>query len=243
MALIVTALLSVTAFLKVVASIPLLLWMARAVGVVRPGRRLGEAVRNAGVVVAVGALATVPLFAGASSFGAIAGLASRQGWASPSRLVGRGMDEVGRAIGGAGLGSALRTLVYLAFLAPFALFVVQRVRRSAAGVPVDPIWDWGAALLLFALGSPYLLPWYAAWFLVLLPTAGDERLLWIGLAASFILALTGIPAEPMPDPSTWRTMMLTVHYVAAPIMLALYALTVRHVMAARSPEMTRAQRP
>ena len=110
-------------------------------------------------------------------------------------------------------------------------------------MPANPTWEWGVALLLFALGSPYLLPWYAAWFLVLLPVAGDERLLWIGLAASAVLALTGIPAEPVPDASAWQAMLLVVHYVAAPIMLVLYGLTVRHVLAMSSVGMTRAQRP
>jgi alpha-1,6-mannosyltransferase len=238
-----TALLCVTAFLKVVASIPLLLCVGRAVRSAGTGRRIGVAVRHGGVALAVAALVTVPLFAGASTLGAIANLAGRQGWASPSRLVGRGMEEVGRAIGGDGLGSVLRTMTFVIFLAPFAVFVARRLRRAGSAEEADPAWEWGVALLLFALGSPYLLPWYAAWFLVLLPAAGDERLLWIGLAASAVLALTGMPAEPVPDASAWQAMLLVVHYVAAPIMLILYALTVRHVLATASAGMTRAQRP
>jgi hypothetical protein len=72
------------------------------------------------------------------------------------------------------------------------------------------------------LASPYLLPWYAAWFLPFLPLLADSGLTWIGLAAAGLLALTGVPAEPAFDPGLWRGMILAVHYVVAPVMLALF---------------------
>jgi hypothetical protein len=118
-------------------------------------------------------------------------------------------------------GSVAAALVFAAFVAAFAVALWRLLDstdpRGAPGA-------WGVALLLFALSSPYLIPWYAAWFLPLLPLGKDRTLIAVGLICAAILALTGIPAEPDGWPDLWRGMLLAVHYVAAPIMLGLFLL-------------------
>jgi hypothetical protein len=76
-------------------------------------------------------------------------------------------------------------------------------------------------MLLLALAAPYLLPWYAAWFVPFLALMQDRVLALAGLAVAALLALTGIPAEAGTVPHVWQDMLLAVHYAAAPAMLAL----------------------
>jgi len=92
------------------------------------------------------------------------------------------------------------------------------------------------AMLAFALAAPYLLPWYAAWFVPLLAIAAwaaqgsvPPDAVWIGAAASGVLALTGIPAEPAAGSSLYPHMLLAVHDVGAAVMLVLFALLLRSV--------------
>jgi hypothetical protein len=96
-------------------------------------------------------------------------------------------------------------------------------------VPQGATRDWAWALLLLALALPYLVPWYAAWFLPLLVVAVDGRLLRIGLAAGCLLALTGIPSDPTFASGAWHAMVFGVHYVAAPVMLGLLAIAARTI--------------
>src|SRR5439155_13988857 len=71
--------------------------------------------------------------------------------------------------------------------------------------------------------GPYLLPWYGAWFAPTLATVRDRAIAWIGVATCAVLALTGIPAEPAVAPALYRSALLAVHYVAAPIVAVLLA--------------------
>jgi hypothetical protein len=82
----------------------------------------------------------------------------------------------------------------------------------------------GIPPLVFVLGAPYLLPWYVSWFAPSLPLLSDPFLRAAGLVTAAVLALTGVPAEPGPDPALWEAMVLVVHYVAAPVVLALLVL-------------------
>ena len=191
-------------------------------------RRLSTAGAHSGLAAIVGVALTAPLFAGWRTVTAIANLASRQGWASGARLVARGAESVGSTLGGSGTGSALRTAAYAAFLALFVLGLLRLLRRTATSA--TPAEVWGVSLLLFALAAPYLLPWYAAWFVTFLALMSDEGLARIGLAATALMALSGIPAEPAPDPALWRGMILAVHYTLAPVMLGLFALAARRVL-------------
>jgi hypothetical protein len=81
---------------------------------------------------------------------------------------------------------------------------------------------WGGGLLLLALAAPYLLPWYAAWFLPFVPVMTETGLAVIGLIVGGLLTLTGVPAEPAVDPGLWRNMILVVHYAVAPTMMGLF---------------------
>ena len=223
----VTAVLTLTALVKIVAAIPLLLWVW-SVAASRPRDRRARAVgEHAAVAAAIAAAGTIPVLAGWRTVTALANLASRQGWASGARLVARGAEAVGRGLGPAALGTTLGGLVYAAFLVLFVL-VLWRLRDG----PALPPGRWAAGLLSFALAAPYLLPWYSAWFLCVLALVADEGLLWMGVAASCLLALTGVPAEPGSAPALWRDMVLAVHYAAAPVMLALFGSVLRRTLLA-----------
>jgi hypothetical protein len=221
-ALAVTVLLAATAMIKVVGGVALLMWIWDVAR--RSERRAATTTRHLGVAVLVGAALSAPYFAGGRVVTALANLAGRQGWASPARLVARGAEAVGNVLS-TSAGAALRTVLYAGFLGLFGWAVVRLLRSDGPSSPAR----WGAALLVLALAAPYLLPWYAAWFLPLLPLVGDRdrALMSVGLVAGAILALTGIPAEPAVDPGLWHGMILLVHYVVAPAMLLLLAVVLR----------------
>src|SRR5262249_2622504 len=157
-------------------------------------RRADSAARPAvgmahlGVVVAIGAAVTAPLWVGWRTLRSLGTLAAVEGWASGLRLVSRGAQALARAMSGP---SATTTADHGArgvFYAVFVLalwWLLRRSRLESVGHA------WGASLLLLALAIPYLLPWYAAWFLVFLPLLSDDILLWVGVSASLLLAMTG----------------------------------------------------
>jgi alpha-1,6-mannosyltransferase len=220
-ALAVTALLTFGALIKVTAGIVLLVWLWSLARRQRDSW-LRTVVLHAGVAAGVAAIVTVPYYAGARTPAVLANVVDLQGWASPARLVARGAEAVGNLVG-ASVGDALSTAVYAAFLAVFAWALLRLLRGNEDSSPAS----WGVALVLFALAAPYLLPWYVAWFIPLLPLAADRRFLVIGLAAAGLLATTGIPAEPGSAPGLWRGMVLAVHYVVAPAMLVLLVAALR----------------
>jgi alpha-1,6-mannosyltransferase len=233
-ALAVTALLVLATLVKAVAAIPLALWIWRIAWPGPPRERLRLLAVHIGAAAAMAVAISAPLFAGWRTATAALNLASRQGWASGARFAARGAEAIGRAIAGHGGASAARSAVYAAFLAAFALVVLKLFSRRGLDGPADA---WGTSLLLFALAAPYLLPWYAAWFVPFLALMGDGTLVRIGLIAATLLALTGIPAEPGPDPALWRAMVLIVHYALAPAMLALFVLAAgRAVGWSREPD-------
>ena len=90
---------------------------------------------------------------------------------------------------------------------------------------------WGIALLLLALSLPYLLPWYAAWFVPFLVFFDDPVLTFAGVFASVVLALTLIPADPFHGLTT-PAVMDGVHYGAAPVLLLVLVVAATRV---RSP--------
>jgi hypothetical protein len=230
----VTVLLALAALVKSVLVIPLLLWVWALTRRSPSGRAGRVAGAHLGMAAVIAAVLFAPFLEGLRSLRSLTTLASVEGWASGPGLVARGARELGDAVGGADLAEGLSWAVTALSI---GLVVVLLWRLGMA--PADgPEWRaepgsvpvvWGAALLLFALGAPYLAPWYAAWFLPFL-AFGDARLALIGLGASGLLALTGVPAEPGSEPTLYDGMRLAVHYVAAPIMLALFAGVARRVL-------------
>ncbi len=214
----VTLLLAAAALIKLPAAVPLFVWVCFVVRSA-PGRRAASAAVHVVAAVALGVLVTVPVSAGVRTLNAAAAVSTLQGWASGPRAVARGAEALGRAIAGSAAASALGAVVYGAFLLAFAVILWRVVRRKDATAPTA----WAASLLALALAAAYLLPWYAAWFVPLLPFVEDDVILWAGLAVASLLALTGVPAEPGGVPALWHGMVLAVHYAVAPLMLALFA--------------------
>jgi hypothetical protein len=206
--------------------VALLVWLATLVMESANGRRVRTGLAHVGLAVAIAAAFTVPFVDGWNTLTSLLGVVEVQGWASPARLVGRGAEGLGNLVSD-GVGDALRAAVLALFLAAFAwglTLVIQRARPDR-----DAPASWGVGLLLLTLSAPYLLPWYVAWFVPLLPLVADAGIIAIGLAASGVLAVTGIPAEPGPDPGLWNGMILAVHYVAGPVMLALFGAALRRI--------------
>lgn len=219
-ALAVTALLALTALIKVVAGIALLVWLAALVRQGTPGTRWRVGLAHTGTAAGVVLVVFAPFLDGWRTLGPLVSLASVQGWASGPGLVIRGARALGEAMGG-GV-EAVERIAAGIFLGIFAVMLWRILRRAL----VDALGDqWGRSLLLFALAAPYLAPWYAAWFLPFVPFLADSPTAWIALAAGAILALTGVPAEPAGEPNLWSSMLLAVHYVAAPAMLLLFGAT------------------
>jgi hypothetical protein len=220
-ALLATVMLTLAVLVKAIVAPLLILWIWQIWrgrpdrGRSRPAGMLAKHV-VAALIVAVAAF--VPVQAGWDTIRALLSVSSRQGWASGPGLAARGAREVGRALGGSATGAAFDVLVSLAFGLLFVA-VFWRVLRRARGSPDAD--QWGGTMLLLALASPYLLPWYAAWFVPFVGLLRNRVLLGAALIASCLLALTGVPAEPAGTPQVWQDMLLGVHYAAAPLMLAL----------------------
>src|SRR5207248_576536 len=99
---------------------------------------------------------------------------------------------------GAGAGRFVEFAVLAFFLFGFVAVFIRMARRDATVEPgpAHPAGAWGPALLLLALSLPYLLPWYAAWFVPFLGLLTDGLLMGIGTLVSVLLALTLVPADP-----------------------------------------------
>jgi hypothetical protein len=181
---------------------------------------------HAGVALALSLVFSAPFLDSARALASLVTLASVEGWASPARLVARIARALGNRIGGSGTADVLGKAVVVGFLMFFAAVFIRFLRRRN----LHRTWEspdqlanlLGVFLLGLALAIPYLLPWYAAWFLPFLALMTDGGLGVIGFAAAGVLVLTGVPAEPGSAPGLWRDMVLAVHYGIAPIMLGLF---------------------
>jgi hypothetical protein len=227
----VTVLLTLVALVKLILAVPGLVWLWFLARGVRAGRRTFIALVHAGLAAAVSAVLFAPLYGGIRTFAPLATLSSVQGWASGVRLVARAAEAVVQRAAGSPAATGSVRVVAAAFLALFAVVAWRRLRSLSPDALPDA---WGTSLLLFALTAPYLTPWYSVWFLPFVALLGDGALVWIGLATTSVLALTGVPAEPGPAPAEWRAMLLGVHYAAAPIVLGLFAAAVWRVIRERS---------
>jgi hypothetical protein len=219
----VTAILAVTALVKIVAALPLAMFVLFTLMIREArGARVRTALDHVAVIVVLALVLAGPY--GWPGVRAMADLASRRGWASAAHLAERGAAAVGGAAG-----SLLRLLIALVFAAALAVILWALVRRPPAD-PAELGSRWGTGMLGAALAGPYLLPWYAAWFASTIATVRDRAILWVGVAASCVLGLTGVPAEPAPLPGLYRSSLLAVHYVAASaVAILLAALVLRSI--------------
>ncbi|HXF71027.1 MAG TPA: hypothetical protein VNO79_00255 [Actinomycetota bacterium] len=244
-----TLLLALAALVKAVAALPLLVWWwwlarsrweARAPASRPVGwrRSLAKAAPHVGAAALVAGAVTLSVTSGWSALRSLVTLVSVEGWASGARLVARGAQALGEALGAEGAAAALRLAVHAGFLLVAASATWAVLRRTAAR-PGDPAGfpqgmrladALGVPVLVFVLGSPYLLPWYAAWFAPFLPLLSDRVLRLAGLACAGLLALTAVPAEPASDPGLWGASLLAVHYAVAPLVLVLFGAAVTRVL-------------
>jgi hypothetical protein len=77
----------------------------------------------------------------------------------------------------------------------------------------------GWATLFGLMMAPILLPWYAAWVLPLawiLPRPARTGAVFIAVA----LVITELMSEPTRSPPVWQVMVIWLHWVATPIVLA-----------------------
>ena len=228
---VVTFLLALAALVKVVAVVALAVHLWHVTTRDRDRERTSFAWRPLAaqtvLALAVAVAAFIPFLEGGRPLSAIASAGGREGWASGPRFVARAVEA---AMPGAAPSPVARTIVYMSFWALFG-FVLARLLMAIRGTERPGVAaSVGVAMLLFALAAPYLLPWYAAWFLPFAVLFRDRVLTWVAVAASALLAITGIPAEPAPNPDLWEGMLLVVHYAVAPVMLALLFVAVRRVL-------------
>lgn len=236
----VTVLLTLACLIKTVMLPVLLLWLA---WLARP-----RAVRALALhLLVIGALvvATAAAFFSSSQPSApFASLGGIESWASPSHFVARGAQTVVAAVAGTHAGHDTRVVVEAAFLLLFAVLLWRLVRRVRAADARLPIEEWGIALLLLALSLPYLLPWYAAWFVPFLAFFEDAMLSFAGVFTCVVLAFTLVPADPFHGLTT-PAVMDGVHYAAAPLLLLVLVVVAARLRppalggAARQPRATR----
>jgi hypothetical protein len=207
----VTVLLTLACLIKIVIVPALVLWF---VWLARSERRLRILATHLLLAVGVVLASLVPYRSGWHTFASFTTLGGVEAWASPSHLV-------GHALGAAGIVNGVFLLVFLALL----------VRLAQRKQP--PIETWGIALLLLALSLPYLLPWYAAWFLPFLVFVDDAVFTFAGAFASGVLALTLIPADPFHGLTT-PAVMDGVHYGAAAVLLVVLVVVAWRVVGLRS---------
>jgi hypothetical protein len=229
----ITGLLTLAGLIKVIVFPVLLVWLWLLVRASFPGRRPFRGAFHAAAAASLCLAMAAPFMTSFRALGSLVTLASVEGWASPARLVARGARALGNVIGGSATAEVLAKIVVIGFFAVFAAAMVRflrRLNRDGAAVTSDRLADtWGACALGLVLAIPYVLPWYAAWFLPFIALMSERGLAMIGFAAAGLLALTGVPAEPGSAPGLWSDMVLGVHYGIGPLMLLLFVAWVRLV--------------
>lgn len=210
----ITVLITLACLVKTVMLPVLLLWFA---WLARP--RGVRALPIHLLVVAALIVATAGAFVSTSHpWAPYATLGGIEFWASPSHFVAHGAQTFVASVAGTHAAHNTRVVVESAFLLLYAVLLwrlVQRVRGVDARAPIP---EWGIALFMLALSLPYLLPWYAAWFVPFLAFFEDAVLTLAGVFACVVLAFTLVPADPFHGLTT-PAVMDGVHYGAAPLLL------------------------
>jgi alpha-1,6-mannosyltransferase len=224
--LVAAGLLTLGALVKAPAAIALVLLVAWAVWRRPRGRRLRILAAHALVVGGLVVAFAAPFFQMDDPTLGLSTLASHVGWLSPTRLFRVALGDATRGLFGAEAAAAVQTVVRVAFAATFLVVFValaRRTIRAASGGSHGPAGaqeqaaTWGWALLLFALLSPVLLPWYAVWVLPLawlLPGAPLAGLVFLSAA----LAASQPLAEAADYPGFFGAILLIGRYVLAPML-------------------------
>jgi hypothetical protein len=226
--MVITFLLTVACLVKAVIVPALALWLYWIVHTDRAHRRRILTVHLA-VITGLMLASVTPFVAGWHTLAPFASLGGVESWASPSHLVGRAARAIVGSFAGSRVGGDVVAAVEAAFLLLYVALVWRLARRTGASNPPGPVEAWGAALLLLALSMPFLLPWYAAWFVPFLGLFADEVLLLAGALVTGILALTLIPADPFHGLTT-PAVMYGVHYGAASVLLVVLLLVASRVL-------------
>jgi hypothetical protein len=191
-----------------------LVWLARS----RAGRALALHLL---VIVALAVASAGAFFSVSHPLAPFASFGGIESWASPSHFV---AQILAGSVEGAQAAHDVRIAVETAFLLLFAVLLWRLVRRVRDAGVRPPIAEWGLALFLLALSLPYLLPWYAAWFVPFLAFFEDPLLTIAGAFACIVLACTLVPADPFHGLTT-PAVMDGVHYAAAPLLLIILVVT------------------
>ena len=210
-AIAITALLTVACLVKTVMLPVLLLWL---VWLAR-SRVVRTLVVHVLVIVALAVGSAGAFLSASHPFAPFASFGGIESWASPSHFVGQTL--VGY-VASAHAVADVRVVVETAFLLLYAVLLWRLVRRVEEADAHGLIAQWGIALFLLALSLPYLLPWYAAWFVPLLAFFEDPLLTFAGVFACIVLCSTLVPADPFHGLTT-PAVMDGVHYGAAPLLL------------------------
>jgi len=216
-ALAITALLTLACLVKTVMSPVLLLWL---VWLARPRvvRAVAVHLFLIGALVAASAGA---FFSPSHPLVPFASLGGIESWASPSHFV---AEVLAASLAGTRVAHDVRIATETAFLLLLAVLLWRLVRRVREGGARLLIGEWGLAVFLLALSLPYLLPWYAAWFVPFLAFFEDPLLTFMGVLACIVLACTLVPADPFHGLTT-PAVMDGVHYGAAPLLLIILVVT------------------
>lgn len=214
-AIAITVLLTVACLVKAVIVPALALWLWWLARHERARRARSLAI-HASVIAALVSASLAPFAAGWHTLTPLATLGGVEAWASPSHLVGLGVQ----AVAGSPAARVVEGLFFLLFLA-----CVWRLARR----PTTLTDAWGVALLVLPLSMPFLLPWYAAWFAPFLGLLADDVLVAAGTFVTIVLALTLIPADPFHGLTT-PAVMDGVHYGAASVLLVVLLFVVRRIL-------------
>lgn len=221
--LLATAVLTLGALVKMSAAVPLLMLLVGSVTSRPPGRRLSFASAHAGVIALVGLPFVIPFFSLEDPTMGQLELATRQGWLAPSRFLVVSLRGLARAVAGETAGDVVSAVIRIAFPAILlaALWGIGRhlARRSGPTAPEQTVAAMGWATLLAMMMAPLLLPWYAAWVVPLvwlLPKPARGGAIFLSVA----LVITELMSEPTRSPRAWEVMVIWLHWVATPIVLA-----------------------
>jgi len=218
-----TGVLVLGCLVKATAVLPLVMLVVGSVASRPRGRRLQGLGAHAAMGVAVALPFAIRFFSVEDPTMGQLELTTRQGWLAPSRFLVVTLRGAVRAIGGETAGDLTSALIRLAFPVLLVLVLIaigRHLARDPARVgPELIVASMGWATLFGLMMAPILLPWYAAWMIPLawlLPKPARNGAIFISVA----LVLTELMSEPTRSPRVWEVMVIWLHWVATPIVLA-----------------------